>query len=76
MSGKMVNEFIDIFTDQYEFIGQVSKEEAHRNGLWHRVFTCIVINSEKKTMLLQKKSPNQYTFDRPNYVDVAVGGTF
>ncbi|WP_028777230.1 hypothetical protein [Shimazuella kribbensis] len=46
------------------------------NGLWHRVFTCIVINSENRTMLLQKKSPSLYTFDRPNYVDVAVGGHY
>lgn len=54
----MGNEIIDIFTDQYELVGQASKEEAHKNGLWHRVFTCIVINSENEKILLQKKSPD------------------
>ncbi|MCH5586343.1 NUDIX domain-containing protein [Shimazuella sp. AN120528] len=72
----MDNEIIDIFNDQHEYIGQATKKEAHENGWWHRVFTCIVINSEKKTMVLQKKAPERYSFQRPDYLDIAVGGHY
>lgn len=71
-----MEEKIDIFNDKYELIGKASKREAHQKGLWHRVFTCILVNPKKKTILLQKKVLGRYSFDRPDYIDVSVGGHY
>lgn len=72
----MKTNLIDIFSSNYEFLGTASKAVAHKTGLWHRVFTCLIVNSEKKTVFLQKKYPNRYEFDRPDYLDVSVGGHY
>ena len=71
-----MEEQLDIFDDKYRSVGTAGKKEAHQKGLWHRVFTCILINPKNKTILLQKKVPGRYSFDRPDYVDVSVGGHY
>jgi len=71
-----MEEKIDIFNDKYELVGTANKKEAHQKGLWHRVFTCILVNPKTKTILLQKKVPGRYSFDRPDYIDVSVGGHY
>ncbi|MGG5737686.1 MULTISPECIES: NUDIX hydrolase [Bacillus cereus group] len=72
----MADHNVDIFNDKYEYIGISNKRLAHLEGLWHRVFTCIVINSDEKTMILQSKVPNQYSFEREDYLDISVGGHY
>jgi len=72
----VVEEQIDIFDDKYRLVGTAGKKEAHQKGLWHRVFTCILVNPKKQTILLQKKIPGKYSFDRPDYVDISVGGHY
>ncbi len=68
---------IDVYTDRNERTEQIiEKKEAHAQGLWHRVFTCLVINQEHKTAFLQKKTPNRYSFERPDHMDVTVGGHY
>jgi isopentenyldiphosphate isomerase len=68
---------IDVYTDRNEPAGYtVEKKEAHAKGLWHRVFTCLVINTDNKTAYLQKKTPGRYSFDRPDHMDVTVGGHY
>jgi len=71
-----MQEKIDIFNDKYELIGTASKKEAHQKGLWHRVFTCLLVNPKHKTILLQKKVPGRYAFNRPDYLDISVGGHY
>ena len=36
---------IDIYDDNYNYIGVEDKQVVHRNGIWHRVFTCQIFNS-------------------------------
>lgn len=67
---------IDIFTDRYEHIGAEDKRIAHTQGLWHRTFSCLATNPRTQTVLLQKKTPGRYSFDRPDYADVTVGGHY
>lgn len=67
---------IDIFDDRYQPIGTAEKKIAHRDGLWHRTFSCLVINPAERTVLLQKKTPGRYLFDRPDYADFTVGGHY
>jgi isopentenyldiphosphate isomerase len=71
-----MTEYIDIFTDKYVHIGTMEKKEAHVKGQWHRVFTCLLVNPQKGTVLLQKKQPGRYVFDRPDYLDITVGGHY
>lgn len=52
------------------------KKTAHREGLWHRTFSCLAIDPARRTVLLQKKSPGRYGFDRPDYADITVGGHY
>jgi ADP-ribose pyrophosphatase YjhB (NUDIX family) len=67
---------IDIFDDCYRPTGRADKREAHRRGLWHRVFTCLVVNPECRTVTLQAKQPGLYGFERPDFLDVSVGGHY
>ena len=72
-----MDEIIDVFNDRYEQIGTMNKKEAHKQtGQWHRSFICLLVNIEKKTILLQSKVKNLYDFDRPDYVDFTVGGHY
>lgn len=67
---------IDIYTDRNQHLGTEDKKAAHENGLWHRTFSCLAINPTTATVLLQKKSPGRYVFDRPDYADFTVGGHY
>ena len=67
---------IDIFNDRYEHIGVEDKKVAHSHGLWHRTFSCLAVNPTTRTVLLQKKAPGRYQFDRPDYADISVGGHY
>jgi len=68
---------IDVYTDRNEPAGyRREKKEAHQKGLWHRVFTCLVIHTEHQTAYLQRKAPGRYRFERPDYMDVTVGGHY
>lgn len=71
-----MGEMIDIFNDRYEYLGTAGKKEAHAKGLWHRVFTCLIFSGDKRTMFLQRKRPNIYAFNRPDYMDISVGGHY
>jgi isopentenyldiphosphate isomerase len=67
---------IDIFTDRYEHVGTEEKTTAHRHGLWHRTFSCLLVNPATQTVVLQKKAPGRFAFDRPDYADFTVGGHY
>ncbi|APU12509.1 MULTISPECIES: NUDIX hydrolase [Actinoalloteichus] len=67
---------IDVFNDRYEHIGTEDKKIAHAKGLWHRTFSALAINSTTQRVVLQKKAPGRYTFDRPDYADITVGGHY
>jgi isopentenyldiphosphate isomerase len=67
---------IDIFNDRYELIGTEDKKMAHAKGLWHRTFSALAVNPTSRRVILQKKAPGRYTFDRPDYADITVGGHY
>lgn len=67
---------VDIFDDNYNYIGVEDKQVVHQNGIWHRVFTCQIFNSRDKCVYFQKKAPNRYSFSRPDYIDISVGGHY
>jgi len=67
---------IDIFNDRYEPVGTEDKKTAHAKGLWHRTFSALAINPTTQRVFLQKKAPGRYSFDRPDYADITVGGHY
>jgi 8-oxo-dGTP pyrophosphatase MutT (NUDIX family) len=67
---------IDIFNDRYEPVGTEDKKTAHASGLWHRTFSALAVNPATRRVILQKKAPGRYTFDRPDYADITVGGHY
>ncbi len=69
-------EYIDVFSNNYTYIGKADKKTAHKEGLWHRVFTCLIVDSQTKTVYFQKKHPHLYEFERPDYLDISVGGHY
>lgn len=70
----MSDHLIDIFDENYNFIGSEMKSIAHQKALWHEVFTCLIINSKTNKIYFQKKVPQRYAFYRPDYIDITVGG--
>ena len=67
---------IDVFNDRYELVGTEDKKAAHARGLWHRTFSALAIRPAAGRVLLQKKAPGRYSFDRPDYADITVGGHY
>jgi isopentenyldiphosphate isomerase len=67
---------IDIYNDRYEHTGTEDKQQAHRQGLWHRTFSALAVNPSSRQVILQKKAPGRYSFDRPDYADFTVGGHY
>lgn len=68
-------EVFDIFDGQMERIGTATREETHRQGLWHQTFHCWVINdadSKRPRVLLQLRHPDKDTF--PNFYDTSCAG--
>lgn len=53
-----VNEIVDIVSDDDAVLYQISKQEAHRNGLLHRTVISEVIDS-KDRFLLVKQAPDR-----------------
>ena len=55
-----------------EFTGEIAtREECHKQGLWHRAVYAFIID-DKGNILLQKRSENKKLW--PNMWDVTVGG--
>src|SRR5690606_34977231 len=67
---------IDIFNDRYEHTGTMDKKAAHAQGQWHRTFSALAFNPTTRRVVLQKKTPDRYVFDRPDYADITVGGHY
>jgi isopentenyldiphosphate isomerase len=56
--------------------GIISRDEAHRTGVWHGAFHCLIISSRdgRGKVLLQKRSVNKKI--APGKFDVSVGGHY
>lgn len=67
-----MEEKFDVLNELGEFTGRIAtREECHKNGLWHRAVYAFIID-ENKNILLQKRSANKKLW--PNMWDVTVGG--
>ncbi len=72
MGAFLVMEFFDIVTDQgLPTANQVARDEAHRQGIWHKSAHVWVINP-KGEVLFQLRSCSKQTF--PGFWDVSAAG--
>ncbi len=67
----MVERF-DVLNERGDYTGRTeTREECHRNGLWHRAVAIFIINSNNQ-VLLQRRSKTKKMW--PNMWDVTAGG--
>ncbi len=67
-----MEEMLDVLNEFGEFTGKVAtREECHKNGLWHRAVYGFIID-KNSNVLLQRRSSSKTLW--PNKWDVTVGG--
>lgn len=65
-------EEFDVLNEFGEFTGKIeTREDCHKNGLWHRAVYAFIID-DNKNVLLQKRSNQKKLW--PNMWDVTIGG--
>ena len=67
----MTDEMIDIYDSEMNLLGVAMKSQAHKEGLWHKVFHCWII-SEDGNVWLQLRGSDKNLY--PNLLDVSCGG--
>ena len=70
----MNKETIDIFDENHKLIGKDTKKNAHKLGLWHEVFACLLINSKTNKIYFQYKNPKHNDVTNLPKIDISVGG--
>ena len=50
-----MEEFVDVFDENGNYLKSCSRKEVHKNGLWHKASGVIILNSNNQ-ILLQKRS--------------------
>jgi len=67
-------ELIDIYDEKMNFLGTASREQAHREGLWHTSFHCWIVRQTsdgRAQVLLQIRGRNQ---NHPSLIDISSAG--
>lgn len=68
-----MNEYFDVLKENGEYTNEVaSREECHKKGLYHKAVVVIVLSTDNKKVLLQKRSANKKLW--PNLWDITAGG--
>ncbi|MBR1948784.1 MAG: NUDIX domain-containing protein [Alphaproteobacteria bacterium] len=67
----MADEMIDIYDSEMNMLGIALKSQAHKEGLWHKVFRCWII-SEDGNIWLQLRGADKDLY--PNLLDISCGG--
>lgn len=68
-----MNEFFDVLNENGEYTNKVaSRDECHKNGLWHKAVVVFIISKDNKKVLLQQRSAAKKLW--PNLWDITAGG--
>lgn len=68
----MADELIDIYDENMNHLGTAMKSQAHREGLWHRVFHCWIVNKDSQKVWLQLRGKDKMIY--PDMLDVSAAG--
>jgi len=72
-----MREIIDIYDDNMNRIGSKDRDEAHRDGDWHKSFHCWIVYRDNKGLdwiVVQKRGSGKALF--PDYLDVTAAGHY
>ncbi|OPZ79343.1 MAG: Isopentenyl-diphosphate Delta-isomerase [Alphaproteobacteria bacterium ADurb.Bin438] len=64
-------ENLDIFDANMNFVGVSERNEAHKQGLWHKAFHCWIFDNEGN-VIFQLRSKDKST--HPNLLDISAAG--
>lgn len=68
-----MDEIIDVLDEFGNITNEtISKDEAHKTGVWHRSVHILIVNKDKTKTLFQKRCPDKKLY--PNMWDISVGG--
>lgn len=67
-------EILDIYNENHEKLGTCEKKLTHKLGLWHEVFTCLVINKKNKSIYFQIKNHLHNNLHEKDLIEISVGG--
>lgn len=68
-----MKEFFDVLNEDGEYINKiVSRDECHKEGLWHRAVVVFIVSKDNKKVLLQQRSKTKKLW--PNLWDITAGG--
>lgn len=68
-----MNEFFDVLNEDGEYINKIaSRDECHKEGLWHRATVVFIVSNDNKKVLLQQRSKTKKLW--PNLWDITAGG--
>src|SRR5579859_6502662 len=67
-------ELIDVFDGNYQYIGEMERMAAHKQGLWHHTFHCWVVGERdgRGFVLLQLRAPTKKNY--PDMLDITAAG--
>lgn len=66
---------LKVYSSEMDFLNIEDKKTVHQKGLWHKVFTGILFDASCQKIYFQTIFPKEnYTFERPDYMDISVGG--
>jgi isopentenyldiphosphate isomerase len=70
----MESEMIKIFDEDRNPIGEATREEVHKKGLWHETFHCWFIQKEEGTTFVYLQLRSSLKKDYPNLLDITAAG--
>ncbi|EKN69817.1 hypothetical protein BABA_08496 [Neobacillus bataviensis LMG 21833] len=70
----MENELVRVFDNQRNPIGVATREEVHRQGLWHESFHCWIVSREEEIDYLYLQLRCDLKKDHPNLFDITSAG--
>lgn len=68
------DELIDVFNENFHYIGTSEKSVVHKDGLWHQTFHCWIVrkSGDHRYILFQKRAKQKE--DSPNLLDISAAG--
>ncbi|MEO4055183.1 NUDIX domain-containing protein [Solibacillus sp. CAU 1738] len=67
-------EILKIFDENYKQIGTKSRDEVHKQGYWHEVFHCWVLQKKEDEWLIYFQLRSKNKKDYPNQFDITAAG--
>ena len=69
-----MTEILKIFDENYNQIGSESRDEVHKQGYWHEVFHCWVLQKQDEEWLIYFQLRSKNKKDYPNQFDITAAG--